>query len=159
VTELFKDALGNHYPEFLKKPGATGYIWDCLAAGYLIDPSFVTKSEKLFLDVDATFSEHYGAVRSLDRQLAPGNVRIGFGKVQGLGDAAVLQDQRCLDQPTDPRGREYFWNSSVFSLGNTEDDTDVAALRDKYVCITPLQFDLTHHDMTQRWRGKPWELK
>jgi len=71
VTELFKDALGNHYPEFLKKPGATGYIWDCLAAGYLIDPSFVTKSENLFLDVDTTFSEHYGAVRSLDRQLAP----------------------------------------------------------------------------------------
>jgi inosine-uridine nucleoside N-ribohydrolase len=33
VTELFRDGLGNHYPEFLKKPGATGYIWDCLAAG------------------------------------------------------------------------------------------------------------------------------
>ncbi len=63
------------------------------------------------------------------------------------------------ERRTDPRGREYFWNSSVFSLGNTEDDTDVAALRDKYVCITPLQFDLTHHDMTERWRGKRWELR
>ena len=33
----------------------------------------------------------------------------------------------------DPRGRDYFWNSSVYSLGETESDTDVAALRDKYV--------------------------
>jgi 5'-nucleotidase len=63
------------------------------------------------------------------------------------------------ERRTDPRGREYFWNSSVFSLGNTEDDTDVAALRDKYICITPLQFDLTHHDMTRRWREQKWELR
>ena len=63
------------------------------------------------------------------------------------------------ERRTDPRGREYFWNSSVFSLGNTEDDTDVAALRDKYICITPLQFDLTHHNMTERWREKRWELR
>jgi 5'-nucleotidase len=63
------------------------------------------------------------------------------------------------ERRTDPRGREYFWNSSVFSLGNTEDDTDVAALRDKYICITPLQFDLTHHHMTERWREKRWELR
>ena len=60
------------------------------------------------------------------------------------------------ERRTDPRGREYFWNSSVFSLGETDDDTDVAAIRDKYITITPLQFDLTHHEMTQRWREKKW---
>jgi inosine-uridine nucleoside N-ribohydrolase len=71
VTELFRESLGNHYPEFLKKPDATGYIWDCLAAGYLIDPSFVTKSEKIYLDVNSAFGKNYGAVAALDRQLAP----------------------------------------------------------------------------------------
>ena len=71
VTELFKESLGNHYPEFLKKTGATGYIWDCLAAGYLIDASFVTKSEILYLDVESSFGKSYGAVRELDRKLAP----------------------------------------------------------------------------------------
>ena len=59
----------------------------------------------------------------------------------------------------DPRGREYFWNSSVFSLGETEDDTDVAALRDKFICVTPLQFDMTHVTMTQRWRETSWTLR
>lgn len=43
----------------------------------------------------------------------------------------------------DPRGRDYFWNSSVFALGETDSDTDVAALRDNCIAITPLQFDLT----------------
>ena len=28
----------------------------------------------------------------------------------------------------DPRGRAYYWNSSVFTLGDTDPDTDVAAL-------------------------------
>ena len=58
----------------------------------------------------------------------------------------------------DPRGREYFWNSSVFVLGDTEDDTDVAAIRDKYIAVTPLQFDLTNHAMTTRWRQRKWGL-
>lgn len=59
----------------------------------------------------------------------------------------------------DPRGREYFWNSSVFTLGHTDADTDVAAIRDKYIAITPLQFDLTNHAMTHRWQQRSWELK
>ncbi|MEO6436946.1 MAG: 5'/3'-nucleotidase SurE [Tepidisphaeraceae bacterium] len=60
------------------------------------------------------------------------------------------------ERRTDPRGREYYWNSSVFSLGETENDTDVAALRDKFISLTPLQFDLTEHAMTKRWRERRW---
>ena len=55
------------------------------------------------------------------------------------------------ERRTDPRGRDYFWNNSVFTLGDTEDDTDVAALRDRYVTVTPLQFDLTDHGVLKRW--------
>jgi 5'-nucleotidase len=62
------------------------------------------------------------------------------------------------EKRTDPRGRAYFWNSSVFTLGDTEDDTDVAALRDKYVTITPLQFDLTHHLMMREWKEREWRV-
>ncbi len=58
----------------------------------------------------------------------------------------------------DPRGREYFWSSSVFRLGETEADTDVAALRDKFITITPLQFDLTSYRQMEQWRDKPWNL-
>jgi 5'-nucleotidase len=52
----------------------------------------------------------------------------------------------------DPRGRDYFWNSSVFTLVDSESDTDMAALRDKFVTITPLGFDLTDHQTLARWQ-------
>ncbi len=55
------------------------------------------------------------------------------------------------DRRLDPRGKPYFWNSSVFTLGETEADTDVAFLRDGYITITPLQFDLTRHELLEKW--------
>lgn len=57
------------------------------------------------------------------------------------------------EQRKDPRGRDYFWNSSVFTLGESESDTDVAALRDNYITVTPLQFDLTDHATLSRWKA------
>jgi 5'-nucleotidase len=59
----------------------------------------------------------------------------------------------------DPRGRDYFWNSSIFALGETDDDTDVAALRDNFVAVTPLQFDLTDHDLLRKWEIQKLSLK
>src|SRR5207244_4187815 len=61
------------------------------------------------------------------------------------------------EERQDPRGRSYFWNSSVFTLGDTEDDTDVAALRDGYITVTPLHFDLTHYPMLREWKDKEWK--
>jgi 5'-nucleotidase len=58
----------------------------------------------------------------------------------------------------DPRGRDYFWNTSVFKLGQTEDDTDVAALRDQYITVTPLQYDLTDHTLVKQWGNGKWKL-
>lgn len=71
VTALYREAFGNEYPGFLKKPEATGYLWDELAAGYLIDPGFVTGSEEAYLDVETAFGAKYGAVIPLARAEAP----------------------------------------------------------------------------------------
>jgi 5'-nucleotidase len=66
------------------------------------------------------------------------------------------------DRRQDPRGRDYFWNSSVFSLGDADSDpnpdSDVAALRDRFVTITPLQFDLTQHALLRQWKQNTWNL-
>lgn len=61
------------------------------------------------------------------------------------------------EERKDPRGRSYFWNTSVFRLGETESDTDVAALRDGYITITPLQFDLTHYPQLREWESREWK--
>jgi 5'-nucleotidase len=50
------------------------------------------------------------------------------------------------EKRTSPKtGDDYYWNNSVFTLGDTENDTDVAALREGYITVTPLMFDLTDH--------------
>ena len=79
----------------------------------------------------------------------------------GQEPAGVKIVRQCIrpwadtyEQRTDPRGRPYYWNSSVFTLGSTEDDTDVAALREGYVTVTPLHFDLTNYSLLREWEGK-----
>jgi inosine-uridine nucleoside N-ribohydrolase len=71
VTDLYREDLGNRYPGFLKKPDATGYMWDSLAAAYLLDPEFVTLSESRYLDVLTTWGQFYGSTVPLDRKVAP----------------------------------------------------------------------------------------
>jgi len=67
ITDLFKEDLGTRYPGFLKNPNATGYLWDSLAAAYLLDPSFVTRSESHYLDVTTVWNKYYGATVPMDR--------------------------------------------------------------------------------------------
>ena len=71
IADLFREDLGKRYPGFLQHPNATAYMWDSLAAAYLIDPGFVTKSEMHYLDVLASWGKFYGSTVPLDRRVAP----------------------------------------------------------------------------------------
>jgi len=71
ITDLYREDLGNRYPGFLSHPGGTAYMWDSLAAAYLIDPGFVTKWENRYLDVQSAWDRFYGATIPLGRSLAP----------------------------------------------------------------------------------------
>jgi len=70
ITERYAKDYGSRYPGFLTKPTATGFLWDELAAAWLLDTGFVTKSETAWLDVDTRFGKTYGATIPLDRKLA-----------------------------------------------------------------------------------------
>ena len=48
-------------PRFDADPAATAYVWDCITAAWLIEPSIVTASERLAITVDTTFGPTYGA--------------------------------------------------------------------------------------------------
>jgi 5'-nucleotidase len=78
--------------------------------------------------------------------LAPGNEPLGIKVVRQCTRPWVDTYEERLN----PRGQKYYWNSSVFTLGATDDDTDVAAVRDHYTTITPLQFDLTDHALMRK---------
>ncbi len=71
ITELFREDMGNRYPGFVQHPGATTYLWDSLAAAYVLDPGFVTRSDLEYLDVLSAWGRFYGATIPLDRRVAP----------------------------------------------------------------------------------------
>jgi inosine-uridine nucleoside N-ribohydrolase len=71
ITDLFREDLGERYPGFLKHPDGVAYLWDSLAAAYLIDAGFVTKWETQRLDVQAAWDRFYGATIPLGRGVAP----------------------------------------------------------------------------------------
>ena len=71
ITDLYREDLGNRYPGFLQHPAATAYMWDSLAAAWLLDPGFVTKSEVGYLDVLTAWGKFYGSTVALDRRVEP----------------------------------------------------------------------------------------
>ncbi len=62
------------------------------------------------------------------------------------------------DRRTDPRGRVYFWNNPDYSCPDPHPDTDVTALAEGWITVTPLQFDLTHAALLHEMRDWTWRL-
>ena len=57
---------------------------------------------------------------------------------------------------SDPRGRSVYWLDGSLPEAKHGTNTDLEALRDGYVSITPLRFDMTHHAQLERVRGWAW---
>jgi len=63
-----------------------------------------------------------------------------------------------FDRRTDPRGRTYFWTGPGLECPNPHPDTDVTALDEGYITVTPLQFNLTQHALLEEMRDWRWNL-
>lgn len=55
-----------------------------------------------------------------------------------------------------PRGRTYFWTSPEFTCPSPHPDTDVTALDEGYITVTPLKFDLTDHVRMNEMQAWKW---
>jgi 5'-nucleotidase len=64
----------------------------------------------------------------------------------------------AFDRRIDPRGRVYFWTTPNFGCPDPHPDTDVTALAEGYITVTPLQFDLTHAAMLRQMSDWRWQL-
>jgi 5'-nucleotidase len=92
------------------------------------------------------------AVRNVLQHGLPGdtllNVNVPFLKLNEIqGFRMTRQGLRVyhsrLDERVDPRGRPYYWIGGEAPTGVPESGTDVGALSDGFVSVTPLQLDLT----------------
>jgi 5'-nucleotidase len=63
-----------------------------------------------------------------------------------------------LDRRVDPRGRVYFWTLPEMTYTEPYPGSDVSALEEGYVTITPLQFNLTHRTLLEQMSAWPWGL-
>ncbi len=57
----------------------------------------------------------------------------------------------------DPHGRKYFWLTGEFVNFDKGRDTDVWALKNNYVSIVPVQFDMTHYELKTKLE-KTWKF-
>jgi len=58
---------------------------------------------------------------------------------------------------SDPNGRDYYWLSGKMNILDETDDVDIIAVKNNYISITPLHYDLTDYKMIDE--VKNWELK
>ncbi len=72
----------------------------------------------------------------------PGCKRSGIKgvKVTVQGKAPIIES---FDKRVDPRKRTYYWLTGEVIDLKADDDSDIAALKNNYVSITPVQYDLT----------------
>ena len=54
-------------------------------------------------------------------------------------------DRGSLVEGTDPRGRSYYWFGLEEMEHTLDHGTDLEAVADGYIAVTPLQLDLTNH--------------
>jgi 5'-nucleotidase len=105
-------------------------------------------------------------VQTLQHHRLPGglllNVNIPYlplAKIKGYQitrqGMRVYRDR--LDQRMDPRGRAYFWIGGDAPTGLPEKGTDIGALSEGYVSITPIQLDLTAYPAVHQLGSWKWE--
>jgi len=62
-----------------------------------------------------------------------------------------------LDERTDPRDKPYYWIGGDAPTGVPERGTDVGALAEGYVSVTPLQLDLTAYRALTNLNTWQWD--
>ena len=58
----------------------------------------------------------------------------------------------------DPRGNSYYWLSGKVKWLAKPAGSDIKAIEDRYVSITPLQFDLTDHKAIDNLKRMDFKL-
>ena len=98
-------------------------------------------------DAAANFAARL-ARRLLEEKLPPKtlvNVNVPAGEVLGVrvSRCGTRRYGETVIEKMDPRGRPYYWIGSTLPVGELEEGTDISAVADKHISMTPLHLDLT----------------
>lgn len=101
--------------------------------------------------------------RLLEKQSLPSNTFLNVN-VPDIDEASIHGTQvvklgsrryiNCVEERKDPRGKSYYWLSGNLQY-TPETETDVWAVNQNYISLTPLHYDLTNYVKLQAL--KSWE--
>ena len=121
--------------------------------GTLIGISSVAISQEIetgfTFDAAAAFATRLAA-RLLEEPLPGGtlvNVNVPAAPPRGVRVSRLGKRRygEAVVEKLDPRGRPYYWIGSTPPAGELEEGTDLSAVADKFVSVTPLHLDLTDY--------------
>jgi 5'-nucleotidase len=100
----------------------------------------------------------------VQRGLPPGtllNVNVPALPVEKMRGVKITSQGRSswddsFDVRRDPSGREYFWLTGHMSLLDTDPDADERVIRDGYISVTPIHYDLTDREHLEQM--KSWDI-
>lgn len=107
---------------------------------------------------DFSPAAHYTAelVQMLEhKKLPPGTLlnvnvpAISANQIAGIAitKLGVRQYANTFERRQDPRGRLYYWMGGELVDNDNDPDTDIVAVKNNKISITPIHFDLTNHDL------------
>lgn len=123
--------------------------------------------------LDYSLNANFEPVKKFVKQIASECLKNGLPKrtvlnvnFPKLTEAAIKGVKICrqanahwvekFDKRTSPFGRDYYWMAGDFINEDKGEDTDEWALKNGYVSIVPVQFDLTAHHAIQEINN--WDL-
>lgn len=83
------------------------------------------------------------------------------GEIKGVRvtKLCMMRYINVFETRIDPKGRKYFWQGGeVLEDGCRDPETDIEAIRNKEVSVTPIHFDLTNYrimNQVKEWRLSP----
>ena len=92
------------------------------------------------------------------------NVNVPTGRVEGVRiTSQASRDYRAnVEKRVDPRSRVYFWIKQGFSRWDRNGISDIAAVRENLISVTPLHIDFTNYNALDEltswglnWNGGP----
>jgi 5'-nucleotidase len=121
-----------------------------------------------YVDFDFTYSKKVAkiiAIAVLNNGLPPGvllNVNIPPVTEDKIKGIKVTKQGKSrwndyFERRVDPQQREYYWLTGTMNSFEDDEDSDIRAIQENYVSVTPIQFDLTAYDFLEKL--KQWEFK
>ena len=116
----------------------------------------------LSIDADFTAATHYARLlveQMLKKPIAEPhlclNVNIPKGELNSIKGIKICRQAYAkydeeFDERKDPNGRRYYWLTGHFVNFDKGKDTDVWALKNNYVSVVPVQFDLTNMPLKKK---------